>query len=108
MRFWHFGDLPQFPNDRLAKVRLLQDYFNGITSEVFTPGENLSLDESMVLWRGRLIFRQYIKNKKSKYGIKFFVTKAMLKKGEVVWKSQGEVVVVCKWKDKRDVLTIRY
>ena len=33
------------------------------------------------------------------------VTKAMLKKGEVVWKSQGEVVV-CKWKDKRDVLTI--
>ena len=33
------------------------------------------------------------------------VTKAMLKKGEVVWKSQGEVVV-CKWKDKRDILTI--
>ena len=49
MRFWHFGDLPQFPNDRLAKVRLLTDYFNDITSEVFTPGKNLSLDESMIL-----------------------------------------------------------
>ena len=141
----------------------------------------------MVLWRGRLIFRHYIKNKKCKYGIKIFelcthdsfilrvsiyggkcieendlgktagvvihlmndfldkgyslftdnyynsvclakyltkrltyitgtlkkdgkgnpnsVMKAMLKKGEVVWKSQGEVVV-CKWRDKRDVLTI--
>ena len=69
LRFWHFGDLPQSPNDRLAKVRQLTDYFNDITSEVFTPGKNLSLDESMVLWRGRLIFRQYIKNKKCKYGI---------------------------------------
>ena len=26
----------------------------------------------MMLWRGRLIFRQYIKNKKHKYGIKYF------------------------------------
>ena len=49
MQFCHFGDLPQFPNDRLAKVRLPKDYFNDITSEVFTPGENLSLDEAMVL-----------------------------------------------------------
>ena len=32
----------------------------------------LSLDESMMLWRGRLVFRQYIKNKKHKYGIKVF------------------------------------
>ena len=26
----------------------------------------------MVLWHGRLIFRQYIKNKRHEYGIKFF------------------------------------
>lgn len=38
----------------------------------FSPEEALSLDESMLLWRGRLIFRQYIKNKKHKYGIKFY------------------------------------
>lgn len=37
------------------------------------PGKNLSLDESMVLWRGRLIFRQFIKNKRHKYGIKFYM-----------------------------------
>ena len=49
MQFWHFGDLPQFPNDRLAKVCLLKDYFNDITTEVFTPGKNISLHESMVL-----------------------------------------------------------
>ena len=26
----------------------------------------------MMLWRGRLVFRQYIKNKRHKYGVKFF------------------------------------
>ncbi|KAJ8930163.1 hypothetical protein NQ314_017059 [Rhamnusium bicolor] len=35
--------------------------------------KNLSLDESMVLWRGRLNFRVYIKNKRHKYGIKLYV-----------------------------------
>ena len=39
---------------------------------IYCPSENLSLDESMVLWRGRLIFRLYIKNKKRKYGVKFY------------------------------------
>jgi len=38
----------------------------------FSPGEALYLDESMLLWPGRLIFRQYIKNKKHQYGIKFY------------------------------------
>lgn len=40
--------------------------------EIYQPGKNLSLDESMVLWRG-LIFRQYIKNKRHKYGIKLYI-----------------------------------
>lgn len=41
--------------------------------EVHQPSKNLSLDESMVLWRGRLIFRQYIKNKRHMYGIKLYM-----------------------------------
>ncbi|XP_045459223.1 piggyBac transposable element-derived protein 4-like [Melitaea cinxia] len=40
---------------------------------IYSPGKQLSLDESMVLWRGRLLFRQYIKNKRFKYGIKLYV-----------------------------------
>ncbi|KAF0752657.1 piggyBac transposable element-derived protein 4-like [Aphis craccivora] len=39
-------------------------------NEIYEPSKNLSIDESMVLWRGRLIFRQYIKNKRHKYGVK--------------------------------------
>lgn len=41
-------------------------------SSVYYPGKELSLDESMMLWRGRLLFRQYIKGKRHKYGIKFY------------------------------------
>ncbi|XP_045446618.1 piggyBac transposable element-derived protein 4-like [Melitaea cinxia] len=40
---------------------------------VYGPGKELSLDESLVLYRGRLYFRQYIKSKKARYGIKFYM-----------------------------------
>lgn len=37
------------------------------------PHRELSLDESMVSWRGRLSFRQYLPGKRHKYGIKTYV-----------------------------------
>lgn len=40
--------------------------------KAFYPHIELSLDESLLLHRGRLCFRQYIKGKKAKYGIKFY------------------------------------
>ncbi|GBP40875.1 PiggyBac transposable element-derived protein 4 [Eumeta japonica] len=42
-------------------------------ADCYCPGRQLSLDESMVLWRGRLLFRQYIKNKRHKYGLKLYM-----------------------------------
>ena len=46
--------------------------FNKKCHDILVPGKNLSFDdESMILWRRRLIFKQYIKNERSKYGIKF-------------------------------------
>lgn len=39
---------------------------------VIKPGKELVIDESMVPWRGRLIFRQYILQKSHKYGIKMY------------------------------------
>ncbi|XP_039315091.1 piggyBac transposable element-derived protein 4 [Solenopsis invicta] len=42
-------------------------------SFIYSPGKELSLDESIVLWRGQLIFCQYIKNKRHKYGIKLYM-----------------------------------
>jgi len=49
------------------------NYFNSKMEEVYEPSKNLSIDESMILWRGRLVFRQYIKNKRHKYGVKSYM-----------------------------------
>jgi hypothetical protein len=40
---------------------------------LYKPDKELSLDESLLLYRGRLHFRQYIKSKKARYGIKFYI-----------------------------------
>jgi len=61
------------PRNRLHKIQPIVNYFNSRMNEIFEPTKNLSLDESMVLWRGRLIFRQYIKNKKHKFGVKMYM-----------------------------------
>lgn len=77
LRCLHFSRNPlpgqPKPADRLYKIRPLIDYFNSKMTEVYYPGKHLSLDESMVLWRGRLLFRQYIKNKRHKYGVKLYL-----------------------------------
>jgi len=75
MRNLHFSDNSADSNDsdRLFKIRPLINYFNDKMSNVYYPGKELSLDESMILWRGRLLFRQFIQNKRHKYGIKLYM-----------------------------------
>lgn len=78
MRCLHFSKNPSSVGDpgygdRLHKIRYMQDYFNKRMEEVYYPEKELSLDESMVLWRGRLVFRQFIKGKKHKYGMKLYL-----------------------------------
>lgn len=76
MRCLHFAKNPtegQTTDDRLYKVSPILNFFNQKMAEVYYPGKQLSLDESMVLWRGRLLFRQYIKNKQHKYGLKLYM-----------------------------------
>lgn len=51
--------------NRLHKIQPIVNYLNSKMNEIFEHTKNLSLDESMVLWRERLIFRQYIKKKKT-------------------------------------------
>ena len=45
-----FGERPSFPGDSFANIRFMINHLNQV-------------DESMMLWRGRFLFRQYIKNK---------------------------------------------
>lgn len=56
--------------DRLYKVRPLLDELLERFRDLYTPGKELSLDEGMLKWRGRLRFRVYNPMKPTKYGIK--------------------------------------
>lgn len=188
LRYFHLVDNSIPSSDRLYKVRPILNHFNNIMRQNYVPNKNICIDESMMLWRGRLHFRQYIKNKKHKYDVKLYelresdgvvmkikiysgkseeiddnlghtidvvlhlledyldkgytvymdnfynsvtltkllttrktyvcgtlrnnrkgnprdVVNRKLKKGEFIWQRNGPVTV-CKWKDKREVLTI--
>lgn len=73
LRFWHFEDNETADKaDRLYKVRKLLNMANELVKNIQKPGEIIAVDESMIPFRGRLKFRQYIPNKTHKYGVKFF------------------------------------
>jgi hypothetical protein len=70
---WHFSNNEDnLNNDRLWKIQKLVDMFLTNFKTAIAPGKEVVIDESMVPWRGRLLFRQYIPQKTHKYGIKLY------------------------------------
>ena len=72
MPFSQFYEEPDNEGDRLSKIRFLLNHLNNTVTDIYTPHIKLSLDESMVFLRRRLVFRQYIKKKKHKFDVTFF------------------------------------
>ncbi|XP_060872032.1 piggyBac transposable element-derived protein 4-like [Metopolophium dirhodum] len=73
LRFLHFSDNEKAPNDdRIYKVRDLINKLIENFQKILELEEYLAVDETMVPFRGRLIFRQYIPGKAHKYGVKLF------------------------------------
>ncbi|KAE9523006.1 hypothetical protein AGLY_016637 [Aphis glycines] len=60
------------PGDRLYKVKGLLDILVAKYKFACSPKESMCIDESIVPFVGRLSFRQYIQNKRHRYGIKIF------------------------------------
>lgn len=58
--------------DKIRKIFLFVKIIIENFNKIYEPSKNLSLDELMIFWWERLIYRQYIKTKKQKYGIKFY------------------------------------
>ncbi|XP_064629269.1 piggyBac transposable element-derived protein 4-like [Lineus longissimus] len=79
LRFLHFNNnanlIPrgQPGYDRLFKLRKIIDCFAPKFMDSYDPGKVMSLDEGLYLWKGRLVFKQYIANKPAKYGIKSYL-----------------------------------
>lgn len=74
LRMLHFAnnEINHNKDDRLFKVRHLLDMLNANFKYHYTPNQEICVDESLIPFRGRVIFRQYNKNKRHKYGIKLF------------------------------------
>ncbi len=74
LRCLHFTNSARVSHhDPLHKIRRI---FTAITSSfrrVFVPYKDLCVDESLMKWKGRLAFRQYIPTKRSRFGVKFFI-----------------------------------
>ena len=59
-------------NDKLAKVRPLSDHLNKKCKLYCQPEKELSVDERMVRSKARFSFKQYIRNKPTKWGFKLW------------------------------------
>lgn len=69
----HVSDNNNAPiNNHLHKVQPLVDILVEKFNNVLIPEKNVCIDESMIPFRGRLICRQYIANKRHRYGVKVF------------------------------------
>lgn len=74
LRLLHFCDnnSPK-NNDTLFKLRKIVDHFRNSFKSSFKPGKELCIDESLLLFKGRLFFKQYIPAKRHRFGVKLFV-----------------------------------
>src|SRR5215510_1156610 len=57
---------------KLFKIYPVLSHLNTKFQSLYLPGQNIAIDESLMLWTGRLSFRQYIPLKSSKFGIKSY------------------------------------
>ncbi|GFQ89294.1 piggyBac transposable element-derived protein 4 [Trichonephila clavata] len=78
LKFLHFSDnslkesrdSPTY--DRLWKIRKIFDNFNRTFKEVYDPTENVSFDEVIIKFKGRIHFKQYIPKKRKQWGLKMY------------------------------------
>ena len=63
----------QLAGNRLCKILPLHEYMKSKCFELYQPCRELSIDERMVKSKARTHFRQYIRNKPTKWGFKFWV-----------------------------------
>ena len=74
LRFLHFQNIEtEDRTDALRKIRPVYSLLRQNFSRFFRPFQKLVIDESLVLFKGRLSFKQYIPSKRHRFGIKLFV-----------------------------------
>ncbi len=71
--FWmlHVGDIPT--TTKRSKIQPFLDLIIPLFQRHLIPTQELSIDEAMIAFRGRVGFRQYIRGKPQPWGIKAYV-----------------------------------
>ena len=64
--------VPQNNDDKLILVRPIMEYLQEKCKHWYTPEQNLSLDEGIMPYKGRLIIKTYNPMKPNKYGVKIY------------------------------------
>ena len=73
-RYLHLADNSQDnKTDKLFKGGHFVDLVTAQFSESYTLQQPVTIDEAMIPYKRRLSFKQYLKNKPTKWGIKVFV-----------------------------------
>ena len=79
LRFLHLNDNSKYiakgqpGHDPLYKIRPFMESLIQNFQSAYTPGREIALDESMIGFKGRLGFLQYMPKKPTKWGLKAFV-----------------------------------
>ncbi|XP_023229417.1 piggyBac transposable element-derived protein 4-like [Centruroides sculpturatus] len=72
LSFLHFTS-NENKTSKLYKIEQLLDLFRCSFRSAYTPSRNVSIDESLLLWKGRLSWRIFIPMKRAKFGIETFL-----------------------------------
>ncbi|EPB69401.1 transposase, IS4 family [Ancylostoma ceylanicum] len=72
MKSLHLVDNGKNNTSKTYKIDDFMKLFISNCQRLLIPGKDVCIDESLIPFRGRLKFRQYIPSKKHKYGIKVF------------------------------------
>ena len=70
MRYLRFCDYDQIDeSDSLAKILPFLKFVQNRCKSMYTPKKDICVDESLLLFKGRIHFRRYIPSKRARYGI---------------------------------------
>ncbi|XP_064631427.1 piggyBac transposable element-derived protein 4-like [Lineus longissimus] len=77
-KFLHFADNtmmdPGIPNvsRKLYKLYPILNHLRQKFKSVYQPEQEIAIDESLMMWKGRLGWKQYIPSKRARFGIKSY------------------------------------
>ena len=73
-RFLHFVDNEELGDSyaKAAKISPIWDYMNERFQLLYMPKKYVAIDESLVLWKGRLSWKQSILTKRARFGFKMY------------------------------------